>query len=118
MARPIQLKIDVTKIDKSHLYQGQTAKYLDCAVWPNRDGADKFGFTHYITQSVSKEARDAGVKGAIIGNAKFPDDDREERPAQRRSEPGRQQSGNRMPTRPEKPQRDPDLDSDGDSIPW
>jgi hypothetical protein len=58
-------KIDVTKIDKAHLYNG---KYLDVVIWENRDGPGKYGDTHMVVQSVSKEARQAGKKGAIIGN--------------------------------------------------
>jgi hypothetical protein len=62
-------KIDVTKIDKAKLFEGKNgAKYLDvCLIdTPN----DKYGNSHMIVQSVSKEEREAGVKGAILGNAK------------------------------------------------
>ena len=72
--KPHQLKIDVTKIDKEHIYIGKKGKYLDCAIWPNREGPDEHGMTHYITQSVSKEAREKGIKGAIIGNMKWVDE--------------------------------------------
>jgi hypothetical protein len=58
-------KIDVKKIDKAHLYKGQ---YLDLVIWENRDGPGKYGDTHMIVQSVSKEDRAAGKKGAIVGN--------------------------------------------------
>jgi hypothetical protein len=58
-------KIDVTKIDKAHLYKG---KFLDLVLWENRDGPGQYGDTHMIVQSVSKEARQAGTKGAIVGN--------------------------------------------------
>ena len=58
-------KIDVTKIDKAHLYKG---KFLDLVVWENRDGPGQYGDTHMIVQSVSKEDRAAGKKGAIVGN--------------------------------------------------
>ncbi len=58
-------KIDVTKIDKAHLYKG---KYLDLVLWENRDGPGQYGDTHMIVQSVSKEDRQAGKKGAIVGN--------------------------------------------------
>lgn len=69
MAKPSKLKIDVMKIDKSALYPGKNgAKYLNCVVWPNKDGVGKFGDTHVIKQELSKEARDAGQKEPIIGN--------------------------------------------------
>ena len=101
MAIPSTGKIDVLKISKEHLYQGKTAKYLDFAIWPNRNGPDDHGNTHFITQSVSKEARAAGIKGAIIGNLKLISE-----------EPARQQPT--RPSAPPKPPRNPDLDSDDD----
>jgi hypothetical protein len=58
-------KIDVTKIDKAHLYKG---KFLDLVLWENRDGPGQYGDTHMIIQSLSKEDRAAGKKGAIVGN--------------------------------------------------
>lgn len=63
----IVAKIDVSKIDKAHLFEGKKGKYLDIALHekPNEYGDDGF-----ITQSVSKEARDKGIKGGIIGNWK------------------------------------------------
>lgn len=64
-------KIDVTKILKEHLFQGKNgAKYLDIAIHDNRDGKDQYGNDGFITQSVSKEARERGEKGPIIGNWK------------------------------------------------
>lgn len=62
----IVLKIDVTKIDKNHLFQGKNGKYLDAAL---HDKPNDFG-DGFITQSVSKEERAKGVKGPIIGNWK------------------------------------------------
>jgi len=62
-------KIDVTKIDKARLFQGKNgARYLDVALieTPN----NQYGDSHMIVQSVSKEEREAGVKGAILGNIK------------------------------------------------
>lgn len=66
----ITAKIDVTKILKEHLFTGKKGKYLDIALHPNRDGKSEFGDDYFITQGVSKEARQQGVKGPIIGNAR------------------------------------------------
>ena len=64
-------KIDVTKIKKEHLFSGKNgAKHLDIAIHENRDGTDQYGNDGFITQSVSKEARERGEKGPIIGNWK------------------------------------------------
>ena len=71
--KPIKFRIDVTKIAKLHLYKGQKGTYLNCAVWPNKNGPDQNGMTHYITQEVSREAREAGEKGPIIGNLALPE---------------------------------------------
>jgi hypothetical protein len=65
----IALKIDVTKIDKARLFQGQKGTYLDAVVFLD-DEADQYGNNGMITQSVSKEERESGVKGAILGNCK------------------------------------------------
>jgi len=70
--RPTKIKINVMLIDKSALFNAKSgAKYLDAVAWPNKDGEDTYGMTHYIVQEVSKEARDRGEKGKIIGNMKI-----------------------------------------------
>lgn len=70
MARPkYRLKIDVTKIDKTHLFKGEKGTYLDLTLMEN-DKVDDFGNVGFISQSVSKESREAGIKGPIIGNYK------------------------------------------------
>jgi len=66
----IQLKIDVSKISKPDLYQGKKGIYLDAILWENRDGQSQFGDDGYITQGISKEKRDVGERGPIIGNWK------------------------------------------------
>lgn len=75
MAKPITLKINVTRILKEHLYAGKNGKYLDLAAWPNKDGPDQYGNTHFVCQSVSKEARAQGIKGPIIGNLTLPEEE-------------------------------------------
>lgn len=66
----VALKIDVSKIDKSRLFQGEKGTYLDAVVFLNEE-ADQYGNNGMITQSVTKEEREAGTKGAILGNAKI-----------------------------------------------
>lgn len=63
-------KINVKAILKEHLFAGSKNTYLDIAFHDNRDGEDIYGNLGFITQSVSKEARDRGEKGPIIGNWK------------------------------------------------
>jgi len=65
----ITAKIDVTKIDKAKLFPGKNgAKYLDIVLM---DRQDAYGNDYMVVKGVSKEDRNAGVKGAILGNAKI-----------------------------------------------
>lgn len=65
----ISIKINASKIDKDHLYQGKTGKFLDAILIPNKDGQpDQYGQDGFVAQSVSKEARARGEKGPIIGS--------------------------------------------------
>lgn len=66
----VNLKIDVTKIDKTKLFQGSKGTYLDATVFIDIDNPDQYGNNGMITQALPKEEREAGEKGAILGNAK------------------------------------------------
>lgn len=66
----VSLKIDVTKIDKARLFKGAKGTYLDCTLMLDED-PDEYENNGMITQSISKEERDADVKGAILGNSKI-----------------------------------------------
>jgi hypothetical protein len=68
-ASPIICKINVTKIDKARLFKGEKGTYLDIALVPTSNST--YGDDFMIVQSVSKEEREAGKKGNIIGNARF-----------------------------------------------
>ena len=65
----ITLKIDVTKISKSRLFTGEKGTYLDAVLieTPN----NQYGDDYMIVESVTKEEREQGVKGAILGNARI-----------------------------------------------
>ena len=83
MKRIIRLKIDVKKIDKARLFPGSKGTYLDATVFLD-DEAGQYGDNGMITQDVSKEEREAGTKGAILGNAtiiKILGDDNQSQPA-------------------------------------
>lgn len=62
-------KIDVTKIDKSKLYKGIKGTYLDVVIRLN-DENDQYGNRGMITQGVTQEERQNGIRGAILGNIK------------------------------------------------
>ena len=56
---------------KEHLFRGEKGTYLDLVIWENKNGPDQYGNTHTICQSISKEAREAGEKGPILGNMRM-----------------------------------------------
>lgn len=65
-----RLKIDVSKIDKTALYKGSKGTYLDVTLMDNRDGVDQYGNDGFIVQDIGMQRRQAGEKGAILGNWK------------------------------------------------
>jgi len=69
MSKTIALKIDVSKIDKSRLFQGKKGTYLDAVLFL-KDDDDEYGNNGMIVQSVTKEERESGTRGAILGNSK------------------------------------------------
>ena len=60
-------KLDVLKIEKAKLFKGQKGLYLDIVLIPTPNG--QYG-DYMVCQSISKDEREAGVKGAILGNGK------------------------------------------------
>lgn len=67
MPELITASIDVTKIDKKRLFKGQKGIYLNIILIPTKD--NQFG-DWMICESVSKEEKAQGIRGAILGNAK------------------------------------------------
>ena len=63
----IRAKINVSKIDKSKLFKGEKGTYLDVVLieTPTSEYGD-----FVICQDLGQEARQAGKKGPILGNAK------------------------------------------------
>tara|TARA_R110000868_G_C10972546_1_gene770389 strand:+ start:30658 stop:30984 length:327 start_codon:yes stop_codon:yes gene_type:complete len=66
----VSVKIDVTKIDKARLFKGAKGTYLDLTTFIDIDNLDQYDNSGFISQSVTKEERDQGVQGAILGNVK------------------------------------------------
>lgn len=83
---PIKLSIDVQKIDKNRLYQGAKGKYLNVVLIETPGG--QYG-DYMVVQEVTKEEREAGEKGPILGNGKNLGGGKSSRPPQRqrREEP-------------------------------
>ena len=66
----ISVKIDVSKIDKSRLYKGAKGTYLDLTTFVDTVEQDQYENNGFISQSLTKEERDAGQKTPILGNVK------------------------------------------------
>ncbi len=89
----VKLSIDVSKIDKGLLYKGAKGVYLSATVFVDIDQADQYGNHGMITQDETKENRDAGKNGAILGNCKVfwkGQPQPQSMPAQQHSNHGRQ----------------------------
>jgi hypothetical protein len=66
----IKLNIDVTKINKQRLHKGAKGIYANLTVLL-RDEPDQYGNDGMIVEDVTKEERESGMKGTILGNAKI-----------------------------------------------
>ena len=67
----LSLKINVSQIDKARLFKGNKGTYLDATIFVDLSELDQYGNSGMITQDVSKEEREAGTRGPILGNVKI-----------------------------------------------
>jgi len=100
----VSLKINVSMIDKARLFAGKKGKYLDATVFIDLDEKDQFDNSGMITQDVSKEEKDNGTRGAILGNCQVFWKDGQ----QAQSKPQQQNQ----------PQNNSEFDDDLDSLPF
>ena len=70
MGKIINIKVDVTKLDKSKFFKGKKGTYANLTVAENMDGESEYGDTHYVFESQSKEERDAKTPKTYLGNGK------------------------------------------------
>ena len=66
----VNLKLDVTKLDKARFFQGKKGTYCDLTAFIDTEQTGEYGDNGTITQSTSKEERQSGVKMPICGNVK------------------------------------------------
>lgn len=52
------------------VYIGEKGLYLELTLRDNKDGTDQYGNDGFAAVNLSKEQRDAGEKGPIVGNWK------------------------------------------------
>ena len=73
-ARPFTSKDGVAfvaiPIQANAVHVGEKGHYLELTLFTNRDGPDKYGYTGFAAVNLTKERREAGEKGPIIGNFK------------------------------------------------
>lgn len=66
----IVANINVTRIDKTALYDGKNGKYLSLTLHENKNGPDQYKNHGFISQDLGKERRMKGERGPILGNYK------------------------------------------------
>ena len=69
MASLISANIDLTKIDKSKIYEGKKGKYLPITITLNNE-PDQFGNQGPVVVEQTKEERDAKASKTYLGNVK------------------------------------------------
>lgn len=109
----ISIKLDVTKIDKARLFQGQKGTYLDLTTFIDTDQLDQYDNNGFISQSVSKEERDNNVQTPILGNCKvFYNDQQQAQQGgyQQQAPQQRQQNDPRLGSGLNQQQQQPDFD--------
>ena len=67
----LALKIDVTKLDKSRFFKGAKGTYADLTCFIDTENTSEFGDNGVITQSISQQERQGGLKLPILGNIKI-----------------------------------------------
>lgn len=66
----IKMSLDVTKVSKDRLFVGKNGKYLNAVLVENKQ-PDQYGNAGMVIEDVTKEEREAGQRGTIIGNWKY-----------------------------------------------
>ena len=65
----LRLKINLSEIDMTQVFQGKKGQYLDCTIFVNQSELDQYGNSGMITQDVKENAQNP--KGAILGNGQI-----------------------------------------------
>ena len=69
MASIVSANIDLTKINKSKIYEGKKGKYYPITIVLN-DEPGQYGDSGYIMTEQTKDERDAKVQKEYLGNVK------------------------------------------------
>ena len=66
----IRIKLTKEKLKQELFYKGAKGTYIDLTLLENKNGTDEYGNDWMVIQDISKEARERGEKGPIVGNGK------------------------------------------------
>ena len=77
----IKFSINVQKIDKERLFTGKKGLYCGMVLIPTPD--NQYGNDFMIVQETTKEEREKGIRGEILGNGKYWKDESGLRPKER-----------------------------------
>lgn len=70
MSKKITLSIDVSKINKEKIYKGKVGTWLNLDCWIDEDATEDWKKVS-LSQSLSKEEKDAGEKRNYVGGGKL-----------------------------------------------
>lgn len=57
-------------LDANAVHVGEKGHYLELTLVPNKDGPDRFGYLGFAAVNLTKQRREAGERGPIVGNWK------------------------------------------------
>ncbi len=69
MDKLVSIRIDLDKVDNNRVFQGAKGRYLDI-VGVLTELPDQYQNNGFVTQQVTKEERQQGVKMPVLGNFK------------------------------------------------
>ena len=70
MSKIINIKLDVTKLNKDKFFVGKKGTYANITVAENMNGENEYGDTHYVYESQSKDERLDKTEKNYVGNGK------------------------------------------------
>lgn len=86
----VEVSIDVTKIEKARLYQGQKGKYLTMTTFIDIDQVDQYGNNGFIAH---KKGQEEQTNAPILGNVKvFWSDSQQNQQVTKQQQTARQQT--------------------------
>ena len=66
----VEIKINVSKLDKSRFFKGKSGTYVDLTGFIDTDNPGQYGDHGTLSQSVTAEERKNGTRLPICGNCK------------------------------------------------